>query len=849
MMKRLFLLLCLAGIAFSFQMNLNASSLPKYLVIYDLDKDDCQYRYTDEEPDLDDDVCRTTELWLRYIPEGEFKMGSPASEVGHKDAEVQHRVTLTKPFYIGVFECTQAQWKHIMGDRPSYFNNNLYYATRPVENVSYTMIRGAGAQAGAGWPMYGHAVDASSFMGVLRDKTGLMFDLPTEAQWEYACRAGTTKALNSDENLESTSSDAYMDEVGRYWFNGGEEGYDNPSCGTEHGTAKVGSYKPNNWGLYDMHGNAYEWCLDWNNSAYSSEDVTDPVGDTTGTFRVRRGGNWNVYAHDCRSAVRNGDWPGANNNKYTGFRIVCLPIEKFAVTVVNGTADKTEAAEGETVTITINEPPSGKVFDSWTGNVEFANATATETTFVMPANDVTVTANYYKKGTRYLVIYDLDKDDWQYRYTDNEPDLTKDACRTTELWLRYIPEGTFTMGSPTDELGRWDDETQHKVTLTKPFYIGVFECTQAQWEYVMGKGKRPSYFNNDDYYATRPVEQVSYNMIRGAETGASWPSSDAVDAASFMGVLRDKTGLKFDLPTEAQWEYACRAGTKTALNSGKNLENRDEDDNMAKMGRYYYNGGYVFIDGNWNMPSEDHDTANGTAKVGGYLPNAWGLYDMHGNVWEYCLDWWNGSAYNPTDATDPVGDTTASFCVVRGGSWRYDACYCRSAKRTSIGPYHNTFPGTGFRIVCLSLPPTYAVTVVKGTADKTEATEGETVAITANMPASGQTFDKWTGNVEFANETAVETTFEMPANAVTVTATFKKLPAVKTYKIVVVNGTADKAKAAAGETVTLTAKPAPAGKVFDKWTGGAVFADPKAMETTFVMPAKAVTPKAIYKKK
>ena len=451
---------------------------------------------------------------------------------------------------------------------------------------------------------------------------------------------------------------------------------------------------------------------------------------------------------------------------------------------------------------------------------------------------------------KYLVIYDLDKDDWQYRYTDEDPDLDDDACRTTELWLRYIPEGEFKMGSPKDEWGRSDYEVQHKVTLTKPFYIGVFECTQAQWKYVMGD--RPSYFNNDLYYATRPVEQVSYDMIRGtgAQAGAGWPTyGHAVDASSFMGVLRDKTGLMFDLPTEAQWEYACRAGTKTALNSGKNLENRDEDDNMAKMGRYYYNGGYVFIDGNWNMPSEDHDTANGTAKVGGYLPNAWGLYDMHGNVWEYCLDWWDGSAYNPTDATDPVGDTTASFCVVRGGSWRYDACYCRSAKRTSIGPYHNTFPGTGFRIVCLSLPPTYAVTVVKGTADKTEAAKGETVTITANMPASGQTFDKWTGNVEFANETAVETTFEMPANAVTVTATFKKLPAVKTYKIVVVNGTADKAKAAAGETVTLTAKPAPAGKVFDKWTGGAVFADPKAMETTFVMPAKAVTPKAIYKKK
>ena len=156
----------------------------------------------------------------------------------------------------------------------------------------------------------------------------------------------------------------------------------------------------------------------------------------------------------------------------------------------------------------------------------------------------------------------------------------------------------------------------------------------------------------------------------------------------------------------------------------------------------------------------------------------------------------------------------------------------------------------GFRIVCLSLPSTYGVTVVKGTADKTEAAEGETVAITANMPSSGQTFDKWTGRgVTFANETAPETTFEMPASAVTVTATYKALPAVKTYKIVVVNGKADKAKAAAGETVALTANPPPAGKVFDKWTGGAVFDDPTSPATTFTMPAKAVTPKALYKRK
>ena len=271
---------------------------------------------------------------------------------------------------------------------------------------------------------------------------------------------------------------------------------------------------------------------------------------------------------------------------------------------------------------------------------------------------------------------------------------------------------------------------------------------------------------------------------------------------------------------------------------------------MAEVGRYWHNGGKVLVDYTWNVPSRDCDTTYGTAKVGSYKPNAWGLYDMHGNVWEWCLDWWDGEAYSPADATDPVGDAMGSGRVIRGGEWRAGANNSRSACRFWDSSLNN-HNENGFRIVCLSMPPeTYAVTVVKGTADKTEAAEGDTVTITANMPGSGETFDKWTGSgVTFANASDAETTFEMPAKAVTVTANFKKISGVKTYKITVVNGTADKAKAAAGETVALTAKPAPAGKKFDRWTGGATFDDPNAAETTFVMPAKAVTPKAIYKKK
>ena len=215
------------------------------------------------------------------------------------------------------------------------------------------------------------------------------------------------------------------------------------------------------------------------------------------------------------------------------------------------------------------------------------------------------TAKVHADG-KYLVV---NLETWQFYYTDDDPDLTDDTCRTTELWLRYIPAGEFTMGSPRGELGRNSEEEQHRVTLTKPFYIGVFECTQAQWEYVMGgdvMGDRPSYFNNDSCNATRPVEQVSYDMIRGAKAGAGWSDSNDVDGTSFMGVLRTMTGLTFDLPTEAQWEYACRAGTTTSLNSGKNVEVVwEKDANMDEVGRYGYNGGLILMDERWIEPSQD----------------------------------------------------------------------------------------------------------------------------------------------------------------------------------------------------------------------------------------------------
>ena len=312
--------------------------------------------------------------------------------------------------------------------------------------------------------------------------------------------------------------------------------------------------------------------------------------------------------------------------------------------------------------------------------------------------DFAVTLQTIAQGAQYLVI-DLSGGTnavtYPVRYSTTPPDITTDKCRTTELWLRLILPGTFMMGSPTSEQDRSSNEQQHQVRLTRPYYIGVFELTQKQWMLISGAANVICYAGD-----SRPVDAVSYDMIRGANLGAQWPKSDSVDEDSFIGVIRRKTSLKFDIPTEAQWEYACRAGTTGRWNNGEEGSDFYHDNshggnyNLNILGRYAANR------------NDGHDSYGEHTKVGMYLPNAWGLYDMHGNVLEWCLDGYKSVMAN-YEEIDPVGaDSTEKRCL-RGGHYHYIALLCRSATRRAensniIGYWDgHKYAGIGFRVVCL----------------------------------------------------------------------------------------------------------------------------------------------------
>lgn len=221
----------------------------------------------------------------------------------------------------------------------------------------------------------------------------------------------------------------------------------------------------------------------------------------------------------------------------------------------------------------------------------------------------------------------------------------KQIVNSVGMKLVWIPSGDFMMGSTGKEKGRGDDEHHRKVTISKGFYFGVHTVTQEQWQAVMGEN--PSHFKGTNL----PVEQVSWH-----------------DCQAFCQKLGAKEKKAYRLPTEAEWEYACRAGTTTPFHFGATLSTEQAN----------YNGNFVYGPGKMGLYREK------TTPVGSFPANAWGLHDMHGNVWQWCKDWHGG--YSAKEVTDPQGPKSGTNRVSRGGSWGSHPVFCRSANRNFSAP-------------------------------------------------------------------------------------------------------------------------------------------------------------------
>ena len=490
-------------------------------------------------------VTNSVGMELIEMPAGTFTMGSPAT-----GEAVQ--VTLTKPFWLATTEVTQGQFKKVMGTEPWKGQGNV--------------------QAHKDCPaMYVNWNDATAFCQKLTDlerkagtlKAGESYHLPTEAQWEYACRAGTTTEYSFGDDEK---------QLGEYaWFNG------NAFDAGEKYAHKVGMKKPNPAGLFDMHGNVLEWCSDWSPAVLPGG--SDPAGPRSGSVRVLRGGAWTNSPVYCRSAMTRDGVVPSGRYPILGFRVARSHSNMIVEKRRQGTQAK-------------------------------------------PAPQVAAAERPVQLGVK---------------------------SNSIGMELVGIPAGKFTIG---------EGDGAVDVTLLKPFWLGKTEVTQRQFRKVMG---------------TEPW--LDKAVVIGEDNPATCVDWDA--ATAFCQRLTDtdhKNGKlpadeSYRLPTEAEWEYACRAGTTTAFSFGDDVKQLDE---------------YAWFSGNTAVEAYPH-------AVGLKKPNPWGLHDMHGNVWEWCSEWLSDSVTGGT-----AGVVWADERVARGGCYQ-DSDVCRSTSRF-FHPTDTTLNDLGFRV-------------------------------------------------------------------------------------------------------------------------------------------------------
>ncbi|HNX04428.1 MAG TPA: SUMF1/EgtB/PvdO family nonheme iron enzyme, partial [Opitutales bacterium] len=533
---------------------------------------------------------------LLWVQPGSFTMGSPAGEPDRLAAEAQHRVTLTQGYWLGKYEVTQGQWTAIMGSNPSSFSDAG--SSTPVDSISWD--------------------DAMAFCRKLTEReraagrlpAGYEYSLPTEAEWEYACRAGTTTAFSfGDDGSNLFRCGNYCDKTNTCDFSWQDKDH---SDGFDK-AAPVGRFKANPWGFCDMHGNVWEWCWDFLGD-YPASSVTDPVGPASGSVRVLRGGGWDDDAKSARSAFR---FTFGNQDKHyyaNGMRLALHPARNAAAPRQPARVDPPAAPQPQNPSA---QPPQ--------------------------------TAAAPREGANFRISSPV-------------------------IEMLWVQPGSFTMGSPESEGDRDSSETPHRVTLSRGYWLGKYEVTQGQWTAIMGSN--PSNFIESGNSA--PVENISWN-----------------EALAFCRKLTEReraagrlpAGYEYSLPTEAEWEYACRAGTATAFSFG---------DDGSNLFRY---GNYCDLANKNDFPWRDKDHSDGfdkTAPVGRFKANPWGFCDMHGNVWEWTLDWMGD--YPASGATDPKGVSDGTERVLRGGGWDDKPAAARSAYRYTFGDPDKKYYANGMRL-------------------------------------------------------------------------------------------------------------------------------------------------------
>jgi serine/threonine-protein kinase len=619
---------------------------------------------------------------LVLIPPGEFMMGSPkelideeskahAEDPWYRDRLLQegpqHRVRITRPFYLGTYPVTQEEYWRVMAANPSEFSatgkNKDKVAgqdTRrfPVEHVPWA--------------------DAAEFCRKLSEMpeekaAGRWYRLPSEAQWEYACRAGSTGRYGFSPRLQPASREDDEKSLSDYaWF-------DSNSGKMIHA---VGGKRASAWGLYDLHGNVCQWCQDWRGEwYYAMSAADDPGGPLEGAERALRGGCYSDPAAFCRSAFRHQRSDG--RDPVTGFRVCVALADSVVERAMASPAGDAAAADAAAADAPPDDEPSttplaplpavGRLVDN-DGKWQLPPG--------VPAAAV--------------APFDAAKAKEHQELWAKQLGVPVEIGSSIGMKLVFIPPGEFTMGSPKEVVDEeWNahrddpwytdrlpgESPQHHVRITKPFFLGRYEVTQEQYLRVMGK-------NPSEFAATgnRRSQVAGQDTRRFPVENVSW--DEATEFCRKLSAMpQEKTaGRTYRLPSDAEWEYACRAGSagRFSFSPADGATAESEDKKLSDYG---------WCSGN---------SREMTHAVGGKRPSPWGLYDMYGNVWEWCQDWYDGGYYAASPADDPPGPPGGSMRVTHGGGWDHAAAYCRSANRGSNSP-GNRHAAVGFR-VCLVLP-------------------------------------------------------------------------------------------------------------------------------------------------